>query len=357
VAHIAIFLLPERGHVLPALGLAEELVRRGHRVSVPVPAPLAEAVASTGATPRHHETTLRFPLPDELYFAAKEVFADAEVTLPVLERMFRADPPDVVLWDITTWSGGLVARRLGVPDLLVESLLTSNGHWSLGDAAVPPTGFGPDVIEFFTRVHGFVGSALPEFMTGVRRRIALFPREFQPEGDTFGDWHAFVGPCLTSRPFEPPWTPPGGQVVLATAAVQECAEAARGMPWHLVTRGVPPARNVEVHDVIPQLRVLRHASVFVTNGGMAGVMEALHHGVPMIVVPRMTDQRLNGQRVEELGLGVVLDTATPEGLRSLVDQLTSDSAISARVKDMRWMIHRAGGSTAAADVVEEELAR
>ncbi|WP_237048375.1 nucleotide disphospho-sugar-binding domain-containing protein [Lentzea guizhouensis] len=354
---MAVFLLPERGHVLPALGLVEELVRRGHRVSVPVPTGLAEAVASTGATPLYYDTTIDFPMPASLYLAAKEAFVEAEITLPVLEQVLREDPPDLVLWDITTWSGAVIARRLGVPDLLVESLLTSNEHWSLGDAAVPPGGFGPDVVEFFTRVHAFVGSALPEFLTGVRRRIALFPREFQPEGDTFGDWHAFVGPCLASRPFQASWQPPGGRVVLATAATEVCARAAEGMPWHLVTTGVPAAPNVEVHDDIPQLAVLEHASVFVTNGGMAGVMEALHHGVPMIVVPRMTDQCLNGQRVEELGLGVVLDTATPEGVRSLVDQLASDSAISARVKDMQRMIHRAGGSTAAADVVEEELAR
>ena len=77
----------------------------------------------------------------------------------------------------------------------------------------------------------------------------------------------------------------------------------------------------------------------------------------MIVVPHMADQRLNGQRVEELGLGVVLDTVTEDGVRSLVSQLASDSAISARVKDMRRMIHQAGGSALAADVVEEELAR
>jgi UDP:flavonoid glycosyltransferase YjiC (YdhE family) len=48
---------------------------------------------------------------------------------------------------------------------------------------------------------------------------------------------------------------------------------------------------------------------------------------------------------------------TVEGVRSLVDQLASDSAIAARVKDMQRMIHRAGGSASAADVVEEELAR
>ena len=131
------------------------------------------------------------------------------------------------------------------------------------------------------------------------------------------------------------------------------------MPWHLVTKGAVrrPAPNVEVHADVPQLAVLEHASVFITRGGLGGVMEALYHGVPMIVVPRMTDQHLNGQRVEELGLGVLLDTVTEEGVRSLVSQLSSDSAISARVKDMQRMIQRAGGSTLAADVVEEELTR
>ena len=153
--------------------------------------------------------------------------------------------------------------------------------------------------------------------------------------------------------------PPDSPVVIATAGARVCADAARGMPWHLVTTGKisNPAPNVEVHDEIPQLAVMAHAGVFITHGGLGGVMEAMHHGVPMIVVPRMADQRLNGERVEELGLGVLLDTVTEEGVRSLVDQLMSDSAISARVKDMQRMIHRAGGSTFAADVVERELAR
>ena len=188
----------------------------------------------------------------------------------------------------------------------------------------------------------------------------MFTREFQPEGDTFDERFAFTGPCLTERAFQGTWEPPDDRpVVLATTCAQVCSDAARGVPWRLVTRGSVrnPAANVETHDEVPKLAVLEHASVFITRGGMAGVMEALHHGVPMIVVPHMADQRLNGQRVEELGLGVVLDTVTEDGVRSLVSQLASDSAISARVKDMRRMIHQAGGSALAADVVEEELAR
>jgi MGT family glycosyltransferase len=360
MAHIAIFLMPERGHVLPALGMIAELVRRGHRVTCPVPVPFTMAVTECGATAIPYVTTLPSELPESLYAAARLALTEAESALPQLEDTFHDDPPDIVVWDIAAWTGGVIARRLGVPSLLLESLLTSNTHWSLGAAVVPARTFDPEAIRFFTRVHGFVGCSLPEFVASARRRIALFPREFQPEGDTFDERFAFAGPCLTERAFQGRWEPPGDTpVVLATTGVQTCADAARGMPWHLVTKGRihNPAPNVEAHDDVPQLAVLEHASVFVTRGGMSGVMEALHHGVPMIVVPRMADQRLNGQRVEELGLGVLLDAVTEEGVRSLVSQLSSDSAIAARVKDMRRMIQQAGGSAFAVDVVEEELAR
>lgn len=360
MAHIAIFLMPERGHVLPALGLIAELVRRGHRVSCPVTARFAPAIAECGATAIHYESTLPDELPASLYDAAQLALTEAESALPQLEDTFRDDRPDVIAWDIAAWSGGVIAHRLDVRNVLLEVLLTSNEHWSLGTAVVPPRRFDRAAIRFFTRVHGFLGSSLPEFVSGARRRIALFPREFQPEGHTFDERFTFTGPCLTERTFQGTWTPPPDRpVVLATTGTQICADAARGMPWHLVTKGnvLSPAMNVETHDEVPQLAVLEHAGVFITRGGMGGVMEALHHGVPMIVVPHMTDQRLHGQRVEELGLGVLLDTVTVEGVRSLVSQLTSDSAISARVKDMRRMIHQAGGSAAAADVVEEELAR
>lgn len=360
MAHIAVFLVPERGHFLPALGMIAELVRRGHRVSCPATAPFTAAVTECGATAIPCGTTIPDELPSSLYDATRLALAEAEAALPQLEGTFRDDPPDLVVWDLAAWSGGVIAHRLGVPNVVLEVLLSSNEHWSIGPEVLAPRTFGPDAIEFFTRVHAFLGSSLPEFVSGARRRIALFPREFQPQGHTFDDHVAFTGPCLTSRAFQGTWEPPPDRpVVLATTGTQVCADAARGMPWHLVTKGkvLSPAMNVETHDEVPQLAVLEHACVFVTRGGMGGVMEALHHGVPMIVIPHMTDQRLNGQRVEELGLGVLLDTVTVEGVRSLVGQLASDSAIAARVKDMQRMIARAGGSTFAADVVEEELAR
>lgn len=345
MAHIAVFCMPERGHVYPVLGLLRELVRRGHRVSCPTTEQFAEAIRSTGAEVVPYDTTFPAQLPPGLYDAARLVYTETVTTLPALQQHFEDDRPDVVLWDIGAWAGALIARRLDVPDIQLGMILASNQHWSLGQSGVPLDWGKPDVMRFFTDVHALVGSPLPEFMSLTRRRIALFPREFQYEGDTFDERFAFVGPCPAERPFHGTWQPPGDDKPIVLMSLcgfeRECAD----LPWHLVR---PP---------VPQLDVLAHASAFVTNGGMAGVMEALLHGVPMIVVPRMADQRLNGMRIEELGLGVLLDAdaVTAESLRSLVQQVMSDPAISARMKDMQAITQNAGGSTAAADVVEAEL--
>ncbi|TWP47950.1 glycosyltransferase [Lentzea tibetensis] len=365
MAHIAVFSMPEPGHVYPVLGLLSELVRRGHRVSCPVTEQFTSAIRSTGAVTVPYETTFPAEWPASLYDAARLVHVETVATLPLLEKVFAEDPPDVVLWDIGTWSGALIARRMGIPDIQLATVLSSNQQWSLGEAGVALDWGKPEVMKFFTDVHALLGGPLPEFMTLTRRRIALFPREFQYEGDTFDERFAFVGPCLTDRtPFQGSWEPPGDDRPVLLAALgafeRECVAAVAGMPWRLVLVGRDPGNlppNVEVHRHVPQLSVLAHASAFLTNGGMGGVMEALIHGVPMIVAPRMADQRLNGIRVEELGLGVLLDAdvLTPESLRSLVQQVMTDPAITARVKDMQAMTQSAGGSVAAADVVEAEL--
>lgn len=362
MAHIAVFCMPEPGHVYPALGLMAELARRGHRVSCPTTDRFTTAIESTGARPVRYESTFPDVLPASLYEAARLVYTETIATLPVLEKTFAADPPEAVLWDIGTWSGALLARRLGVPDLQLGSILGSNQYWSLGQAGIDLDWGKPDVVRFFTDVHTYFGGPLPEFMALSRRRIALFPREFQYEGDTFDDQFVFAGPCLTDRAFQGSWRPPEHDrpVVLAKISgyEQECADAVRDMPWHLVLVGRPPDRlppNVEVHRSVPQLSVLTRASAFLTRGGMAGVMEALVLGVPMVVVPRMADQQLNGQRVEELGLGVVLDCVTPEGLRSLLQQVMTDPSICARIKDMQSITQSTGGAQLAADAVEAEL--
>ncbi|CAB4956372.1 unannotated protein [freshwater metagenome] len=109
---------------------------------------------------------------------------------------------------------------------------------------------------------------------------------------------------------------------------------------------------------VPQLDVLEKATVFVTHGGMNSVMESLHHGVPMVVIPQMNEQTANGLRVDELGLGVRLerDDVKAEVLRDAVDRVVANADIAARVRALSEEMRAVDGPVVAADAIESHLA-
>ena len=65
--------------------------------------------------------------------------------------------------------------------------------------------------------------------------------------------------------------------------------------------------NFSIYSFVPQLEVLENTDIFITHGGMNSITESLYYGVPMIVIPFMTDQPLNAKRIEELHLGKKLE--------------------------------------------------
>ncbi|KAK6643644.1 hypothetical protein RUM43_005154 [Polyplax serrata] len=71
-------------------------------------------------------------------------------------------------------------------------------------------------------------------------------------------------------------------------------------------------KNMLLKTWLPQNDVLAHPNVklFVTHGGLLGIMEAVTYGVPMIVLPIFGDQFHNGAAIAEKGAGIVLDYAT-----------------------------------------------
>jgi MGT family glycosyltransferase len=206
--------------------------------------------------------------------------------------------------------------------------------------------------------------------------LVFLPRAFQPEGDTFDDSFAFVGPCIAADTDSGQWAPPnekrGVLISLGTESnrrsgfFQTCAEAFADQSWHVVmTLGRSgrsadlsiSAPNVEAHDWLPHAAVLPHMDVLVCHGGMGSVMESLYFGVPVVIIPHTPEHLVNARHICELGLGATLQPhgMTAETLRSVVEDVAADPEIRQRVAMMRVSTIEAGGARRAADQLETWL--
>ena len=380
--HIAFFAVPAHGHVNPSLSLVAELARRGHRVTFATTDTFADAVAAAGAEVIRHETT--FPGPGETWpeddVSAVRLFHDEVVAvLPQVEAAYRGQEPDVIVHDIGAYHAPLLASRWKVPAIqLSPTFVAFEGmaeRFGIDLHAEPAPEVAAMNAEFEELAAGY---GRHESAATIRhepgRIIATIPRSWQFNGDEVGPHVTFVGPAVDARTDE--WTRPDDRPVLLVSLgsayndrpdfYRTCVEAFADLDWTVVLnvgRSVDPAvlgevpDNIRVHQWVPQIAVLAQASAFVTHAGMGSLTEALYFGVPMVAVPQGVDQHLNGARLTELAMGEHLpaDEVTADRLRAAVLHVSSDPVIAANLATMRAEIRAAGGSPAAADVVEAAL--
>ncbi|GAA3025617.1 glycosyltransferase [Streptosporangium longisporum] len=383
---------PDHGHVIPSLAVVAELVRRGNQVTYLTSPTMAGPVTQAGATVLpydsiYQDVELRKLEDDPLGLLS--LFLDEST-----EMLAAAGPehrPDVIVYDLSVLHAGrILARKWGVPATQLIPVFASNAHFSFLSAIYAEEDGGA-VAEFPGWVDGMLARTrdLAE-AHGVRAdptelwwevqdsTLVALPRAFQFAGDTFDERFAFVGPCLGERRFLGGWEPPGDGLPIALLSFgtvlssrpevfRTCVRAFAELPWRAVITlgdGMDPADlgalppNVEVHRWVSHLDVLRHASVAVTHAGMGTVMETLYRGRPSVLLPATAIDRLSARRVEELGLGRVLDSAvlTPDRLMETVLAVASDEGMRRAADGMRREIEAAGGTARAADVLERRLA-
>jgi UDP:flavonoid glycosyltransferase YjiC (YdhE family) len=114
------------------------------------------------------------------------------------------------------------------------------------------------------------------------------------------------------------------------------------------------APNMTGAEFLPQPAILPQVDVVITHGGNNTTTEALHFGRPMVVLPLFWDQYDNAARIDELGLGIRLDTYRFEAaeLTSAIDHLTADADLGGRLDALSARLQASPGTTRAADLIE-----
>jgi UDP:flavonoid glycosyltransferase YjiC (YdhE family) len=400
------------GTVPPAIGLAAELVRRGHEVHV-LADPTIEASANSAGcafTPwrdaphvnsRSEQTALIAAMegrnPVRAFRVAKD-FVGKDLT-----RRFSGDvvatirefPVDAVLADglpgilIGAQSTGLPTAALlsqtylrptpglplmgtgwspgpGVLRRVRDTVAPMTASWLLDrtlprlNAVVASCGQPPlhDVFELFDRCSKVLVMTSPSF-DFVAPRLPANVRYVGPQLDdpswAVAEWH--------SRGTDP-------LVLVATSSIfqhqvgllRRVARALGRLPVRgVMTTGTavdpleieaPP--NVDVVQVAPHSRILTKASVVITHAGHGTMMKTLAAGVPLVCIPMGRDQKDNTVRALRHGVGVRLSVrSTPAKIAAAVADVLGDphyAAAARRFADK--LAHEAATTPSAADEAE-----
>jgi MGT family glycosyltransferase len=395
--HFAVLTQLGNGHVYPVLPLCMELAKRGHRVTYITNDHYAPMIVESGAEPIlfknrqmseqiREETRIGLGLPftdprlkKMLKSWRMHSFADATELLPQVEKFYQENVPDLILYDRYNIAGRVLAKRLDVPTVQVSA------HFAFyNDLAMRRNGVceNPDAIvewskdlDSFLSTYGITSQG--NYWHVENLNIHFIPKEFQHHSDCFDERFCFVG-ALLNRRFHPMWTDRSNTrpVILISGMSMwndtkidysgyfcMLIDALSGLPYHCIlsigddkfSPELPP--NFELNRRASHLEILPYAALLICHGGMTSTLEAIYHGVPVLMIPASEACDEVAYRAEELGLGVRLanDVLSVENVRKTVSEMLQDISLLNRVTHMRDVFRGSGGADLAANRIEDYL--
>ena len=406
--------LPSHFRALQTLGL--ELVKRGHQVTfihqqdavawLDSPLIRFHAVGLRSHPAGSLAATLRCAANPGGPFGLVRLIADMARTTDMLCRelppVLRTLHIDALICDQMEAAGGLVAEAAGLPFISVACALPVNRERGI-PLPVMPMAYGADARSRQL----YQGSArVYDWMMGRHRRViaeqastlGLAPRDglhqclsplaqisqtvpgFEfPRAELPAHFH-HVGPLRTGTEAEPPLpyeVADDRPLVFASlgtlqgqryALFKRIARACRRLDVQLLLAhcnglNTAQARALERHgatwvtDFAPQRAALARADAVISHGGLNTVMDALAARTPILALPIAFDQAGVAARVCHAGVGL---KAAPHFCRSgamsgLLQRLLTESSFAPRLARLGAEVEAAGGTPAAADIVEQVM--
>ena len=359
--------LPYHGHVVPTIGLVQELIKKGCEVTYLMPFDWEDKISESGAHFNGYKNH------KQLSEQMKNAYATAE---KIIEQF------DFVIYEQFFFLGKHLAEKYNKPVAriftapvtnakLMEKYVTSKGPLSIFKHKWITRAFTKDIAKnIILKTDNWLDEII---YNPPKLNLVYTLREDQPYEEEFSDeQYKFLGPSIYERaPKEFDFVKTDKPVVYislgtvlkgAVSFFQNCVDAFSQEDVDVIIsvgqkfdvrklKNVPS--NVCIYSSVPQLQVLQMADVFVTHGGMNSVSESLVYGVPMVVIPFVSDQPVNARCIEKLGVGKRMEytQVNRAALREMVLSVLSDDDIKNNLQKVKNLIDNAPGNEGGAEMI------
>jgi MGT family glycosyltransferase len=365
------------GNVTPAVGMAQELVSRGHDVVF---------IGYEVQRKRFEGKGLKFvALRRSGQFDIYGVSDPAERIAGLMANVWAcpehlddvpdavaATSADVLVVDFSLHGALASATTLPVPFSVLA-------HSSIA-GLVPPPEKSPIGAARLTATNGLRdGAGLPTLMrlneawTGRLTLVTTIPALDPAAAGADSSVH-YVGPIFESFPDEPwdsPWDPDDDRPMVLvsftttglwdqSARIRNTLEALGGEAVRVLVSAsqpmdlAPVPDNAAIRRFVPHAMVLPSVAVTVTHAGHGTVAASLAHGVPLVALPNpVADQPFLAATVQQLGAGLALDGESgPAAIRTAVQEVMGQPSYAAAAGNLAIAIHAAPGVAGAAVELE-----
>ena len=402
------FICPNlEGHLNSMTTLARQLQARNHEV-VFLYSSGAAGLPFVPSPEKDHINERRLEISkkhgeDALQFSLRAVLSQTEAILKSLPAIVRANGIDALIIDTVQFYAELGAMQLGMPYVHVASAV----HFDY-------SGYTP--LCLFNWPHETTAAALARNREGVAKAASLLesvnqgvkayarnvgltidwndldftrsrlahvtqvPKAFDFESSHWPPQFHHTGPFCDGKGREKvdfPWerltgepliyasmgTILNGQVdvfrtIVAAVAKNNNLQLVVSVGDQVDPKQIGPVpNNAIIARRVPQLDLLKQATVCITHAGLNTVLESLAQGVPQLAIPVTYDQPGVAARIAHHKTGVVtsLDKLNADHLAFLLEEVVTDPTYRENARKLQKSIAEANGLAAAADLIEESL--
>ena len=360
--------LPYFGHVIPTIGLVQELIKEGCEVTYILPYDWEKRVQNSGA--KFHGYKNHKQLAEQMKYAfneAKTIIEDYD--LVIYEQFFFIGKHLAQIYhkpSVRIFTAPVTNRKL------MDEYIHSKGPLHIFQNKWICKAFTKDITKgIVLKTDNWLDEIIYN-PPGLNLVYTL--RAYQPYQEDFSDaLYKFLGPSIydrdevlnyqkTNRPLI--YISLGTVVSQGKHFFQDCIEAFRNEDVDVLMsvgsqfkihqlKNVPS--HIHVYPYVAQIEVLKQADVFVTHGGMNSINEAFTYGVKTVVIPFSSDQPINATTVERMNIGKRLDFKQTNSttIHDVVMEVLENREMEDHLKSLQALIQKAPGNKGGAKMIIE----
>lgn len=370
--------IPMLGAIYPSLGVAKELVRQGNQVDYINSTVCQNMIEAAGCRfipyKRLADARYEFKTQFKLHRIAYETALELEGSY------------DAILFDSWFYLGQTLAKQKGIPSIRLSSMFAMNQNVVHDMIYSDPNWFYMRLKAtrklftwFMSRgIKTQTDNYFDEICENVTDLNLIFTtKEFQFRNEEFDERFQYVGAILYDRsqdqieiPYDKMQYPivyvAMGSLAKDRKFIERCIHAFGNKKVDLIVsvgnnlnlntfQNLPS--NIYLYHYVPQLDVLKHASLFISHGGMNSINEAMAIGVPMLVYPMFVDHFLIASQVEKCNVGRKIDIRKikdDEFARIALDVMQDEMILNA-VQKQKENMDIAGGAKRCCELIEQYL--